>query len=83
MVNRPYVPQEWNVGDVVTAEKLNVLEQAIYDIDDDVVSFYQFYQNITPLLNQINDDKVLAVKDSHIVVTDLANLLPDGDAIKY
>jgi hypothetical protein len=83
MANRPYVPQEWNVGDIITADKLNILEQAIYDIDEDVVSFYNFYRNITPLLNQTNNDKVLTVKDAHIVVKELSNLLPDGDAIKY
>ena len=37
MANRPYIPQEWNVGDIITADKLNILEQAIYDIDEDVV----------------------------------------------
>ena len=70
MANRPYIPQEWNVGDIITADKLNILEQAIYDIDEDV-------------LNQTNNDKVLAVKNAHIVVTELSNLLPDGDATKY
>lgn len=80
---RPYVANSWQVGDIITEEKVNNLEKAITDMDREVFLVKNLYDRINNLATNMNNNKVMLIKNSSLDVDNISNLIPDGDIVKY
>lgn len=80
---RPYAANEWHVGDIITAEKANRIEQAMADIDSDLHPAKDFYNKMNIIIDNINNNKILLIRNANVVADRIENLIPDGDIVKY
>ena len=82
-IERPYIANNWQVGDVITEEKANNLEKAIANMDREVFLVKNLYDRINNLATNVNNNKVMLIKNSSLDVDNISNLIPDGDIVKY
>lgn len=72
-----YTPTEWATGDVITAQKLNKMEQGIAGGGVQLYGPYNAYATATISANSGEDINLTNIDDSN----DVPVTLPDGDAV--
>ena len=53
------------------------------DIDADLTPAKDFYNKMDVIIDSINNNKVLLIRNANVVADRIENLIPDGDLVRY
>jgi len=62
-LTRPYTAKEWNIGDIITADKLNDIENIIASIDSEIIDARNYNSSSTGSIGSRIDELVQVSRD--------------------